>query len=57
MFLHRFQERALDLGGRAVDFIGQKKIGKDRALFNGELAVFRIINLGPDQIGRAEDPA
>jgi len=32
-FLHRFQKRALHLGGRAVDFIGQDKIGEDGPSF------------------------
>ena len=30
-FLHHFQQRALHLGGRAVDFVGQHQIGEDRA--------------------------
>ena len=32
VFLHRFQQRALHLGRRAVDFVGQDEVGEDRAL-------------------------
>ena len=30
--LHRFEQRALHLGRRAVDFVGQDDVGEDRAL-------------------------
>ena len=31
-FLHRFEQRALHLGRRAIDFIGQNEIGENRAV-------------------------
>ena len=31
-FLHRFEQRALHLGRRAVDFVGEDEVGEDRAL-------------------------
>ena len=31
-FLHGFEQRALHLGGRAVDFVGEDEVGEDRAL-------------------------
>ena len=39
MLFHSFQERRLGLGGRAVNFIGQKKIGEDRSRAELELAL------------------
>ena len=38
LFLHRFQERALDFRRRPVDFIRQHQIGKNRPFAGGELA-------------------
>ena len=29
--LHRFEQRALHLGGRAVDFVGENQVGEERA--------------------------
>ena len=52
LFLHRFEQRALHLGRRAVDFVGQNEVGEDRAASGGELAGLRIVNLRADHIGR-----
>ena len=51
-FLHHFQQRALHLGGGAVDFVGQYQIGKHRAQHGGEFAAALVIDAGADQIGR-----
>ena len=51
-FLHRFQQRALDLGGRPVDLVGQHEIGEDGAAPRGERARLRIVNLRADDVGR-----
>ncbi len=39
--LHRFQQRGLRLGRRAVDFVGQDHVGEQRALEEAELAAAR----------------
>ena len=36
LFLHRFEQRALHFGGRAVDFVGEHEIGEDGPLPGGE---------------------
>ena len=38
VFLHRFEERGLRLGRRAVDLIGQDDVGKDRPFDESQLA-------------------
>src|SRR6266550_4620812 len=43
-FLHRFQQRALNFGGRAIDFVGQNQIRKDWSKLGGEFAGTRIID-------------
>ena len=50
-FLHGFQQRALDLGGRAVDFVGEHEMGEDGAAPGGERAGMRVVNLGADHVG------
>ena len=30
LFLHGFEQRALHLGRRAIDFVGQNQVGEDR---------------------------
>ena len=56
-FLHRFQQRALNLGRRAVDFVGQNQVRKDRAELGGEFAGPRIVDERADQICRQQDRA
>ena len=34
---HRFKQRGLDLGRRAVDLVGKHKVGEDRTLLELEL--------------------
>ena len=43
-FLHRFQQRALNFGRRAIDFVGQNQIRKDWSKLGGEFAGTRIID-------------
>ncbi len=43
-FLHRFQQGRLHLGGRAVDFVGQHKVGEHRAFGGMGFAVLRAID-------------
>ena len=50
-FLHGFEQRALHLGRRAVDFVGQDEVGEDRAFARGEAAGLRIVNLRADDVG------
>ena len=45
VLLHGFQQGALDLGGGAVDFIGQDEVGEDGAFVDLEALVF----LGVDE--------
>ena len=33
-FLHRFEQRALHLGRRAIDFVGEDEVGEDRPALN-----------------------
>ena len=51
LFLHGFEQRALHLGGRAVDFVGEDEVGEDRAFARGEAAGLRIVNLRADDVG------
>ena len=53
-FLHRFEQRALHLGRRAIDFVGQDQVGEDRAELRRELAGARIVDQRADQIGRQQ---
>ena len=53
-FLHRFQQRALHFGRRAIDFIGQNQVRKKRAELGRELAGARIVYKGADQIRRQQ---
>ena len=49
--LHHFQKRALHLGGRAVDFVGQHQIGEHRPQHGGEFAALLVVDAGADQVG------
>ena len=48
--LHRFEQRALNFGWRAIDFVGQNQIRKDRPELGREFAAARIVNERSDQI-------
>jgi hypothetical protein len=52
--LHGLEERALHLGRRAVDLVGQHEVGEDRTELRGELALELVVDDGPDQVGRQE---
>ncbi len=58
--LHRLEQRALRLGGRAVDLVGQEELREDRALVEDE-AVFLLVehvaagDVARHQIGRELD--
>ena len=49
--LHRFEQRALHFGRRAIDFVGQDQIRKDRAKLGREFAGARIVDERADEIG------
>ena len=51
LFLHRFEQRALHLRRRAIDFVRQNQIGEDRPFARGEAAGLRIVNLRADDVG------
>ena len=53
-FLHRFEQRALHLGRRAIDFVGQDQVRKNRAELGRELAAARIVNQRADQVRRQQ---
>ena len=49
--LHRLEQRALHLGGGAVDLVGEDDVGEDRALVDGELQRPRVVDQRADQVG------
>ena len=49
--LHGFQQRRLNLGGGAVDLVGQNQLGEDRAEFNLKRPFLLVIDAGADQVG------
>ena len=51
VFLHRLQQRALHLGRRAVDLVGEQQIGEHRPLAHAELARLRLVDQRADQVG------
>ena len=58
--LHRFEERRLHLGGRAVDLVREDEVGEDRAALHGVFAGLRIVDerahdVGRQQVGRELD--
>ena len=52
--LHDLEQRALDLGGRAVDLVGEEEVGEDRAERRPELARLLVVDPRADQVGRDE---
>src|SRR5690554_1094556 len=52
--LHRLEERALDLGGRAVDLIGEDEVREDRPAPSRELSCALIVDHRADHIGGEE---
>jgi hypothetical protein len=49
--LHRLEERRLDLGGGAVDLVGEEEIGEDRAPPRHELAGPLLEDHRPHEVG------
>src|SRR5206468_8710450 len=49
--LHDLEQRALHLGRRAVDLIGEKQIGEDGAERRLELAVLLVVDPRADEVG------
>ena len=50
VFLHGLEQRRLDLGGRAVDLVGEDHVGEDRALLGLELGLLRVVDQRADQV-------
>ena len=50
--LHHFKQRALQLGRRAVDLVGQQQVGEHRTQRGAELAGFLVVNARSHQVGR-----
>ena len=50
--LHDLQERGLDLGGRAVDLVGQQQVAEHRAELGGEGAGVGAPDARADEVGR-----
>jgi hypothetical protein len=51
-FLHHLEQRALHLGRRAVDFVGQQQVGEHRAQRGAELAGLLVVDARAHQVGR-----
>ena len=61
VLLHDLEQRRLDLGGGAVDLVGEQEVGEDRPELGLELAGAaskdaRANQVGRDQVGRELDP-
>ncbi len=52
--LHHLEQGALDLGGRAVDLVGEQEVGEDRTERRPELARLLVVDPRADQVGRHE---
>ena len=52
--LHHLEERALDLGRRAVDLVGEQQVREDRPERGRELAGLLVVDPRPDEVGRHE---
>ena len=52
--LHRFEQRALDLGRGAVDLVGEDQVREERAVLDRELARARVVNQRADQVRREQ---
>ena len=50
-FLHHLEQRALHLGRRPVDLVGQQQVGEDRPERDLELAVALVVDAGADDVG------
>ncbi len=52
--LHHLEQGALDLGGRAVDLVGEQEVGEDGAERRPELAGLLVVDPRPDEVGGNE---
>ena len=50
-FLHRLEQGRLDLGGGAVDFVGQHEVGEDRAFLDAVFAGLRVVDERAHDVG------
>jgi hypothetical protein len=50
--LHHLEQRALHLGRRAVDLVGEQQVGEHRAERGGEVAGLLVVDARADQVGR-----
>jgi len=50
-FLHRFEQRGLDLGRRPVDFVGEDEIVENRPQLRFEPEFLGMIDHGAYQVG------
>jgi hypothetical protein len=50
--LHHLEQRALHLGGGAVDLVGQQQVGEHRAERGAEVAGLLVEHARADQVGR-----
>jgi hypothetical protein len=51
VFLHHFEQRALHLGRRAVDFVGEQQVGEHGAERRVELAGLLVVDARADEVG------
>jgi hypothetical protein len=51
VLLHDLQQRALHLGGRAVDLVGEQQVGEHRAELGAERAAVGLPDPGADDVG------
>ena len=52
--LHHLEQRALDLGRRAVDLVGEEEVREDGPERGRELARLLVVDPGPDEVRRHE---
>src|SRR5207237_8806655 len=45
LFLHRLEQRGLNLRGCAIDFVRKNDVREDRTFLDAELAIRRIVDL------------
>ena len=54
VFLHGFEQRALRLGRRAIDFVGQHQLREHRSAVEAELSGLRLEDRDADDVGRQQ---
>jgi hypothetical protein len=52
--LHDLQQRRLDLGGGAVDLVGEQEVGQHRPELGVEAPAVGAVDAGPDEVRRDE---